>query len=375
MTEPKGDRIVRTLVRFLLVALAIAVPSAHAWQPAATMSVAREQHAAVLLGDGTVLVVGGDSAASPSSVTYLASAERYEPSRNQWHSAGSMATPRARAMIALLGTGEVLVAGGVNDTGDLATAELYDPVLNSWRPAGALGTARAAGTMLVLNSGVVLAIGGSGLAAPELYNPDANSWRAAAAPVSNVVYSAVLLSSGKVLVRGSAANYFPPFATELYDPGANSWTTVSNTQANTDYDYLLYAMPTGQALLMEDRCCNTLDRYDPVQDTWTPATPSPYNSRSFFAAGVLPYGVLMAGGMETYSGKLLDTAVLYDWAADAWRPLAPMSHSRLNHTATVLQSGDVLVAGGLYDFNSPNGLGPLATAELYVDPIFAGGFE
>lgn len=356
---------------WLCFLIALAPPSAIAWQATASMSQAREDHSAVLLGNGQVLVVGGIISFSGSTANYTASAERFDPSTNQWRSAGSMATPRAAPIVALLGSGKVLVAGG-RTTGEveLASAELFDPATNSWDPAGSLNTARgAAAASLVLPSGDVFVIGGGNLAAPELYSPISDTWRAAAAPVSGVVYSAVLLASGKVLIRGSAANYVNPLSTELYDPATDSWQTAANTEPNTDYDYVLQTLASGQVLLMEDRCCTTLDLYDPAQDKWTARSPSPYASRMSFTASALPSGqLLMAGGNDTYTSNLIYDVVLYDAVADVWFPTAPLTHARVGHSATVLESGDVLVAGG-YDDASV-----LATAERF-DPIFADSFE
>jgi hypothetical protein len=52
-------------------------PLARLWRPAASMDVGRDQHAAVLLVDGRVLVVGGEK--DFLTMNWLASSEIYDP--------------------------------------------------------------------------------------------------------------------------------------------------------------------------------------------------------------------------------------------------------------------------------------------------------
>jgi hypothetical protein len=77
------------------------------WTPAASMSTSRSGHAAVLLGNGKILVIGGFNG------TYLASAELYDLTANSWTSAASMSFARSGATATLLASGNVLVTGGV----------------------------------------------------------------------------------------------------------------------------------------------------------------------------------------------------------------------------------------------------------------------
>ncbi|WP_426733448.1 galactose oxidase-like domain-containing protein [Myxococcus faecalis] len=102
--------------------LTVAAPS---WRYVAPMSIRRRQHNAVLLPDGTVLIVGGssgsgfDDAASP--VRY---AELYNPATNTWTSLASQVRYRGyHSTAALLPDGRVLSAGGANER----TAEVFSP--------------------------------------------------------------------------------------------------------------------------------------------------------------------------------------------------------------------------------------------------------
>ena len=83
---------------------------------------------ATLLPDGKVLVAGGSSGCD--SPCYTASAELYDPATGKFASTGKMTVPRAEARAILLKTGEVLLVGGTATTNrnPLLTAELYHPI-------------------------------------------------------------------------------------------------------------------------------------------------------------------------------------------------------------------------------------------------------
>src|SRR6516164_3544618 len=109
------------------------------------MAAARLRQTALVLGNGTVLVAGGQG----SSGNALSSTELYDwgLQSEAWGPAASMATARYSAMATLLGNGKVLVAGGSASRGTpLSSAELYDSVSNTWSPAGSMAATRTEGT-------------------------------------------------------------------------------------------------------------------------------------------------------------------------------------------------------------------------------------
>src|SRR5213592_4367321 len=93
-----------------------------------SLGTARHFHTATLLPNGKVLVAGGGN----NNVTFLSSAELYDPATGLWTATGSLGAVRAFHTATLLPSGKVLVAGGGNGVGYLSSAELYDPATGLW---------------------------------------------------------------------------------------------------------------------------------------------------------------------------------------------------------------------------------------------------
>ncbi len=133
------------------------------------MTTAREEHTATLLADGKVLIVGGEGPVTGSSgLQPTATVEVYDPSTGLFSTTGSMTAARSLHTATLLPSGNVLVAGG----GDNSTAEVYDPATGYFSITGGMEIGRSGHTATLLPNGSVLVAGGgifSGLASAELY--------------------------------------------------------------------------------------------------------------------------------------------------------------------------------------------------------------
>jgi hypothetical protein len=89
-----------------------------AWTPGPAMLDGRAAPAVVLFPDGSLLVTGGRAA------TVLNTAERFDPATNTWSWHGAFSTPRWFHAAAQLGDGRVLIAGGDTGAGHTKTADL-----------------------------------------------------------------------------------------------------------------------------------------------------------------------------------------------------------------------------------------------------------
>jgi Galactose oxidase, central domain len=104
-------------------------PSTNSWSPTGSLNVARSGHSETRLADGHVLVTGGCGVGSDplQPPVTLASSETYDPASGVWTASGSMSTPRFHFTSTLLGDGRVLVAGGNDGTSfdTLSSAEIF----------------------------------------------------------------------------------------------------------------------------------------------------------------------------------------------------------------------------------------------------------
>jgi N-acetylneuraminic acid mutarotase len=363
---------------------AIPSPSARAASWTATGSMARscEFHDAVLLHDGKVLVVGGNSnMADPA-------AEVYNPRTGTWTATGPMVTPGWQFAAARLLDGRVLVASG---DGTSTATELYDPSTGSWTATGSMGTARYYTTLTLLPDGKVLLAGGDtvthffnpSVASAELYDPVTGSWTATGSMgTARSGHTATLLRDGKVLVAGGSNDNdtlsYRLASAELYDPATGTWTpTHDMTEIRSSHTATL--LGDGRVLVVGgwgEGISATAEVYDPTTDSWA-ATGSLRAPLMGFTATLLHDGsVLVAGGMDTRPINASDTpasaaAEVYDPSAGTWGATGDLIQARTRHTATLLPDARVLVAGGIsvrgsYDSDVlDRAPGWLSSAELY----------
>ncbi|MEP7123053.1 MAG: kelch repeat-containing protein [Byssovorax sp.] len=340
------------------------------WVAAGSLKVARYQHSATVLPSGKVLVVGGYGGAPAAP---LASAEVYDPATDAWTLlVPSLITARNDHRAILLGNGKVLIVGGSGLAGTLASAELYDPVANSFSPAGAMTLARSAPQLSLVGPGnaKVLVTGGVFNGLPtnlaELYDPVANTW-AAAAPmlVAHSTHTSTLLSTNEVLVVGGRSNANISVSTaELYNAGTNTWIATAplpSPRAEHLATVLLggnvgvtgginwFTPSSGQGV-------QSIVVYDPIAKTWTQGGGTGYHDYAT-ATLVASGGLMLAGG--NVSPTLVD---FLDPLGVAWTNAGPLlGAGRAYHTASLLANGKVLLAGGYS--GSTNTI--LQTAELY----------
>jgi large repetitive protein len=356
------------LLLLLIVASLVVVPEVKAheavpvgtWTATGSMATARFGHTATLLGNGTVLVAGGQN----SSDQALATAEIYDPTACTWTQTGSMVTPRSGQTATLLGDGQVLVVGGQDSSGHATgTAELYDPMSGTWSVTGSMTVPRVYQTATLLNNGMVLVAGGQdssgrATATAELYNPASGTWTTTGSmTVARVYQTATLLNDGTVLVAGGRDPNASILATaEVYNPTSATWTAVQNMQVARVYQTATL-LNNGNVLVVGGGA-KLAELYDPVAETWS-TVGSMATARVSHTATLLSNGtVLVAGGRDNNS-QALATTEIYD-LTKPWSSTGNMTAPRWGQTATLLNNGKVLAVGGL-----DNAGHALATAELF----------
>ncbi len=301
-------------------------PATGRWHPAGAMATARLQHTATPLRDGRILVAGGVTTLSDTTKTALASAEIYDPRDDTWHTTAPMDAPRAGHAATLLADGRVLVVGGRGyATGADTAADVYDPTTDRWQQTGPMGRDRTGHAATLLADGRVLVVGGHTAVsyfdtAAEIYDPATNAWGAAGAlSMGRGDHTITRLSDGRVLVAGGTGATGALATTEWYDPARDVWTSGSGlTRPRAGHTATLLA--AGVVLLIGGDGAGrraTTEWYDPASGAWRAGQELllPWEQH---AAVLLPTGVVVVAGggimretVERYAGAGALTARPY----------------------------------------------------------------
>jgi Galactose oxidase, central domain len=403
-------------------------PAAGRFLEFGNLQVARDYHTATTLPNGTVLIAGGEAPDGNGGYTALASAELFNPLSLTSVLTGNLNAARLGAVSTLLGNGTVLISGG-ESTGDsgrvpLASAEIFDPAAGTFTTTGPLEVARASQTATLLPNGSTLIVGGFSSSSAAGSNNSAEIYEPATltpAGVSQMLVHALTYPLGSPLAisPSSFLNFLavqdlggkiafgpvnwsssdatvvpitndstnPGVAVALSSPTAAQNITITATigslsatgtltlnppafvpagnMTETRYLHTSTRLLSGDVLLVNGDSSGGAARpaeiYSAALGSFQ-ATGTPSIQRTFFTATLLPNGkVLIAGGTPANVTGLA-SAELYDPDTSSFAPTGSMSQGRYSHTATLLQNGKVLIAGGQTsdsDF--------LSSAEIY-DP-------
>jgi len=294
-------------------------PSAELFDPATAQFTATgrplRQHGwgvtATLLEDGRVLVAGGSTGCD--SLCYSASAELYDPAKGTFTKTGNMTVPRAEARAIRLRTGDILLVGGTAITEDnpVVTAELYHPSSGTFTPVGTSHLTDATQVML-LNDGKALVVGSSGT---DLYDPFTKHFTTTGAmTVPRSKFGGALLPDGRVLIAGGQAG--GPFgtrvtSTQIYDPRAGRF--FPGPELNEDRFKLskaVVSLKDGRVLIAGG--AEQPEVYDPNSGVFVPVGGAKLDGFCFSTATLLNDGrVLLAGGYAKPGGAGVTHAWLY----------------------------------------------------------------
>lgn len=198
----------------------------------APLSTARYLHTATPLDNGTVLFLGGNGGANGPPIS---SVELYNPSSaGTTLSLAPLSVARVNHTATLLGNGSILVVGGAMGGGlpsNASSVEIYDPAANgSTASLSPLIVNRERHTANLLDSGKVLIVGGNtdqsiGITSVELYNPIAFGTTQLLTPLSKgrFFHTTTSMEDGSFLIIGCATTWIngltPTDSVELYRLG------------------------------------------------------------------------------------------------------------------------------------------------------------
>jgi len=348
-----------------------------------SMSDSRMGHTATLLGDGSVLMVGGKD----NTGAYIISADRFTPAvatnagAGVFKFGGQMSDARFGHTATRLRDGTVLIAGGNDGFDVLPTAEIYNPATGQFALTGSsnsgatiMTTPRKNHTATLLSNGTVALVGGvdnSGnpLSSAEIYDPESGTFSALASQMSQSrsFHTANLLASGLLLIAGGV----PPIAfsavseAELLAPTPGSFVP-NGAMVTARQFHTASTLFTGSTIVAGGQ-----NAFGPLASTelYDGATfqrgPNLSTQRSFHTATLFPESfnasctcsdqrVLFAGGVDA-TGTVHADGDLYDTFLNQIAQgvlggfsLGQMSHPRLGHSSTILLiTGMGFYAGGM----------------------------
>ncbi|MGC1678877.1 MAG: kelch repeat-containing protein [Candidatus Binataceae bacterium] len=331
------------------------------------------------LQDGTALEVGGQDNLGNN----LLQAEIYNPTTNSFApTTGAMNDPRYGCTATTLADGTVLIAGGDDNTGGpehtTDTAEIYDPTSGTFTfTKGTMIGPRGFHTAVLLTSGKVLLAGGLNASTPlssaELYDPTTGTFSATAGPLNTARFeiAGILLADGRALLAGGVGASGVLDTAELYDPNASTFSLTANDMSIGRRLASAAPLSNGNAIVgagssqapnqLPDATC---DSFDAATNSFAPTAPL-HIARMDAATVVLPDGSpLILGGIDnqgTSGGNYEPSGEIYDPTAASFTVTGGLNSLRIAYASARLDNGEVLIAGGA----TQSGL--LATAEVF-DP-------
>ncbi len=362
------------------------------WNQAAPMPRERTGFDAVLMGDGTVLVVDDD----PSSDLAAPGSELvdvYDPATDTWRPAESLNKPRAGAATVVRPDGTALVIGGTNSDGQaFSSTKVLATTTTSWEAGPLMKVARMSPEAVVLGNGHVLVVDQTDsrpvTTTSELLGPRGKAWTTRRTLSGHVVAVDALVRAGNhgALALGwerdaHVADSMQP-AARYYDAFFDTWKTVPVPKLQVQP--ALVTLPDGRVLAVggngggelvgHPNTLATVRVFDPARAKWTNLAPMAEPRESAQVAMLADGRVLVAGGMQrTTDGgppPILASSEIYDPGTDSWSTGPALLEPRAGGAAVTLRDATVLVLGG-------QGLmGSLVTVErLWLDASTSAGRE
>ena len=335
------------------------------------LTIARTEHAATRLPDGTLLITGGSSY-GPPLINGTDSAELYLPSqRAKFLEVGRLGMARTYHQAVLLEDGSVLVIGGTNETLDdpaddgLATSsvERFDPTTGSFSPAASMNEPRMLHSATTLLDGRVLVVGGTAnlgwstaVSSTEVYDAQADSFSPSGSlNQARTIHRATLLGDGKVLITGGREGSTLLNTAEVQDPASGTFNLTASTMVHPRFVHTATLLADGRVLLAGgEPDMATAEVYDPATNSFTPTTGIMNSGRFGHAATLLGDGRVLVSGGGDPTTPWKDSAEIFDPATGTFTlTLGTLHLPRRSHQSVLLPDGSVLITGGYTVGNIP----------------------
>ncbi|WP_324650000.1 malectin domain-containing carbohydrate-binding protein [Georgenia sp. H159] len=376
-------------------------PATNAWTKVASLPVARS-HAAVVVRNGSIVVLGGTNPGNIASRYVTA----YHPREDVWTNLPQLPGGRKTPVAAMVGdvlyltTGSHAVtnwagrfadrwesspsmpvsigevAGGIIGKSMYMIGEsnsstvAFDVSTGSWKSGLAMRpyrghhhAAEVVGDRLFLIGG----LGGGSAGKVQIYNPATNAWTLGADMPFAAGSISTAVINGKIYAAGGIIGSTTTTRSAVYNPATNSWTEIApmpqgrNHAASTTDGSKLYVAGgrgpgSGDANVVANGF-DTLQVYDPATNTWRSSASSGSGlaplpqARGGMGKAVWYDGEMYVIGGETQNGagatanRVYNRVDIYNPATNSWRLGTPMPTAR-HGIFPLLVGNRIVVAGG-----------------------------
>jgi N-acetylneuraminic acid mutarotase len=250
--------------------------------------------------------------------------------------------------------GRLYVAGGFGELRGVILDELvaYDPTANAWTTLAPLPEPRHHAALTALEGRLFLTGGGVEGFAPRantwVYDPAVNAWTALAPmPEPRRAHAAVAIGGRLFVVGGVVPGRTLQAPTWAYDPSSGEWR--DDRAAIPTYREHLAAVATEDALIAiggrGTRSVDSVERYDPATDRWTPLPALP-TARGGLTAAVLGGEIHVVGGENIDPPKVYREHEVFDVGAGTWSIGTPLDRGRHGLGSGVIEGRLYVAAGG-----------------------------
>ncbi|HSF22820.1 MAG TPA: kelch repeat-containing protein, partial [Blastocatellia bacterium] len=210
----------------------------------AELNIERRGHVAIALGNGKVLIIGGENERG-----LVKKSELFDLGSKSFSLAAELISRRTDAVAIKLPDGRVMVLGGRNQKGELKSTEIYDSESNSFTRGPKMVHARAGHTATELADGRILIAGGNARGSAEIFDPSSLRFSRVAARMQSPrsAHSAILLNSGKVLIAGGLSIVGGEVRSgEIFDPETMQFSATRNAMKGLRTRPTLRVLPDGK---------------------------------------------------------------------------------------------------------------------------------
>ena len=282
------------------------------WILVASMPTARFGLAAATGRNGIIYAIGGSTGLA--GTTTIGTVEAYDPITDSWEVVAPMPTARRFVMAATDHHGRIYAIGGASPPlGFRNTVERYDPDTDTWTAVAPLPAPLCCGGAATGLDGRIYVAGGFNAAgqfsAVQAYDPETDMWESVSPlpmPLAGAPATAAW-SNGLIYLMGGITDITTIATVSRYDPCADAWTTVASMPTPRRFPDAvlgrggqLYALggTIGSVGFPGTQILAVVERYDPVSNSWTTATPLT-TPRGALATAVGREGTIFAiGGFD-----------------------------------------------------------------------------